>query len=191
VATRLYRDHFIMAFPSFDTATRRWVPQADISCARGACRRFKFLVFPRRCATEEEAAARALDLAQAWIDRHPRELSSDDRSPREQAIDLLEAWNQSVLRQRRAPRDAPAARAKEKVLAFPEFRSRLTDTGLTVGLLTLQRSYAALDRLRRRRHLSWAETRRKLERLGESLQAGSERLRAARLPLTEQAWSRI
>lgn len=191
MATRLYRDHFIMAFPSFDTATSRWVPQADISCGQGASRKFKFLVFARRCATEEEAAARALEMAQAWIDRHPRELLSDDRPPRHQVIELVKAWNESLSKEARAPREAASAGPSEKVLTFAEFRSRVTGAEFKIGLVTLQKSYAALDRLRRRQHLSWAEIRRKVEHASEGLRAAPGRLRAARLPLSEQAWERI
>ena len=29
--SRVYRNHFIMAFPNFDTTTNAWAPQADIS----------------------------------------------------------------------------------------------------------------------------------------------------------------
>ncbi len=70
MSRRLYGDHVIMAFPSFDTATNSWVPQADISWNHKSPRRkFAFVRFPKRYKTEAEATAAALNMAQAWIDR--------------------------------------------------------------------------------------------------------------------------
>ena len=70
MSSRLYGDHLIMAFPSFDTATNRWTPQADISWNHDSrCRKFAFIRFPNRFKTEAEAVTAALDMAQAWIDQ--------------------------------------------------------------------------------------------------------------------------
>lgn len=70
MSSRLYGDHLIMAFPSFDTTTNRWAPQADISWNHKSPRRkFAFVRFPKRCKTEAEAITAALNMAEAWIDQ--------------------------------------------------------------------------------------------------------------------------
>jgi hypothetical protein len=73
---RLYRDHIIMAFPSFDTARNGWAPQANISWCVGSGRDFKFVRFPIRFTTESEAVAYSLKRGQAWIDTRLKQSSS-------------------------------------------------------------------------------------------------------------------
>ena len=49
----LHGDYLIMAFPSFDTATNRWAPQADVSWNHNSPRReFAFIRFSNRFQTE-------------------------------------------------------------------------------------------------------------------------------------------
>lgn len=66
--SRTYRDHFIMAFPSFDTATRNWRVQADISWSGGNLRHSAFVQYPTQAATETEAVHSALQQSLEWID---------------------------------------------------------------------------------------------------------------------------
>src|SRR5690242_5464642 len=68
-----YRKHAIMPFPSFDTATNSWAPQADISWPTGPERKSEFLRFPIRVMTETEAVACALRKSKSWIDRRLKE----------------------------------------------------------------------------------------------------------------------
>ncbi len=66
--SRCYRRHVIMAFPSFDTMTNSWAPQADISWPTGPQRDSEFVRFPIRVMTEREAVACALRNGKSWID---------------------------------------------------------------------------------------------------------------------------
>ena len=66
--TQTYRHHFIMAFPSFDTATQKWKAQADISWGRGNGRDSAFVRYHHR-ATEAEAADFALQQSIEWVDQ--------------------------------------------------------------------------------------------------------------------------
>jgi hypothetical protein len=66
--SQMYREHFIMAFPSFDAATRTWVPQADISWGAGTLRDSEFVRFAARAPTEDEAVSRAMQNGIEWID---------------------------------------------------------------------------------------------------------------------------
>lgn len=64
-----YRNHVIMAFPSFDAATNSWAPQADISWPRGPVRESEFVIFPIRVLSESEAVAFALRGGMSWVDQ--------------------------------------------------------------------------------------------------------------------------
>jgi hypothetical protein len=59
---------------------------------------------------------------------------------------------------------------------------------------SLRKSYASLDKLRKKENLSWDEMRSKVETLGSELQAevleSKGKLKAARIPLTERDWER-
>lgn len=66
--SRTYRDHFIMAFPSFDPATRTWRAQADISWCGGKLRDSAFVRYKNHAATEAEAVQCALQNSIEWID---------------------------------------------------------------------------------------------------------------------------
>lgn len=160
--TRLYRGHFIIALPSFDTCSARWVPQAEVSWCQGPLRRFRFLKFDDRLPCERDAIAFALRMAEIWVDRRTQ-----------------------------ADPSTSGKRAGERGLTFAEFRDAFAALGLGLGPRTLQRSYNALDRLRGHERLSWSEARRKVERLREELKVAGGTARAARFPLTEQAWRRI
>jgi hypothetical protein len=73
--SRLYRNHVIMAFPSYDTVANAWAPQADINWFVGSSHDSKFVRFSRRCTTEEEAVTCALRRSEVWIDTRLRRLS--------------------------------------------------------------------------------------------------------------------
>ena len=57
-----------MAFPRFDTTTRNWRAQADISWCRGDRRDSAFVPYNLR-ATETEAVGFALQQSVEWVDR--------------------------------------------------------------------------------------------------------------------------
>jgi len=66
--SRTYRDHFIMAFPSFDAATRKWRAQADISWSAGKRRDSTFIRYARHAQTEAQAVNLALQQSLKWVD---------------------------------------------------------------------------------------------------------------------------
>ena len=63
-----YRNHVIIAFPSFDTTKRKWRAQADISWCRGSRRDSAFVRYNHR-STEAEAVGLALQQSMEWVDR--------------------------------------------------------------------------------------------------------------------------
>ena len=78
--SRAYRDHLIMAFPSFNTAMRNWRVQADISWCRGKLRESAFVRYPTYAATEAEAVSCALRQSVEWIDGRLRQNEPAQRS---------------------------------------------------------------------------------------------------------------
>jgi len=68
--SRLYRNHVLMAFPTYDSAKHAWVPQVDINWFIGPSHDSRFVRFPVRFLTEDEAVSWALSRGQAWIDIH-------------------------------------------------------------------------------------------------------------------------
>jgi hypothetical protein len=186
-----------MAFPSFDTATNAWAPQADVSWSVGASREFAFIKFPGRLPTEAEAINRALDMAQSWIDERLCGLRTQVAgSGRGRVIDIVDALKVRLAKSapKAPPRSQPAQPREEKGLTFDQFKSAIAAGGLIITEQALQKSYAALVKLRKDERWSWAETRRRLEQSKRELTvAGSARRRArsVRLPLTERDWRRI
>jgi hypothetical protein len=198
MCSRVYRNHVIIAFPSFDTATNAWAPQADVSWSVGASREFAFIKFPARLQTEGEAINWALDMAQGWVDDRLSGLRSEILgSGRGRVIDIVGALKQRLGNTAPSePRRSPSALQPrgEKGLTFEQFKSAIAAGGLIITEQALQKSYAALVKLRKNERWSWAETRRKLEQSKrEFTVVGStaRRPRAARLPLTERDWRRI
>ena len=57
--SRCYREHVIMAFPSFDTATNLSAAQADISWPSGPVRESEFVRFPTRVLAKLKSFVRA------------------------------------------------------------------------------------------------------------------------------------
>ena len=197
MASRLYGDHFIMAFPSFDTATNGWVPQVDVTWDhKSPSRKFAFIRFPNRFKTEAEAEDFALEMAQNWIDNHPRRLHSyGARSGR--VIDVMAALKHGLARSPskqlgRGPLSSER-HLEEKSFTFNEFKSTISARG-KISEQKLLKSYLALVKLRKNRHLSWAEARRKVEHSQQDLTATlstMRRPRVARIPLTERDWRKI
>jgi hypothetical protein len=190
---RLYRNHVIMTFPSFDTATSAWAPQANISWSVGPAREFEFVRFPNRLATEGEAMAFALRMGEEWIDRRLRRLRRGIGERRARVIDMIGA--QSAERSAHKQRQFEAVtEMRRESFTFKQFKSAIAKSGLNVNEQLLQKSYAALAKLRSQQHLSWADARKKVEQSQEDLKAGGSpqtRSRAPRLPLTERDWRRI
>ena len=194
MSCRLYRDHVIMTFPSFDTASSAWAPQANISWSVGRGREFRFVRFPKRVPTEGEAMAYALRLGEEWIDRRLKRgrRAAGARSAR--VIDVIGALKGSAERAdstQPVVSESPARRPRES-LTFKEFKGAVTAAGLTLSDQLLQKSYAALLNVRREEGLSWAAARRKLSASKRHLKGSpSQRARSARLPLTERDWRRV
>jgi hypothetical protein len=89
--SRLYRNHVIMAFPSYDTVANAWAPQADINWFAGPFHDSKFVQFSKRCTTEEEAVTWALRRSEVWVDNRLRRLSRAILPGRGPEIDMIEA----------------------------------------------------------------------------------------------------
>jgi hypothetical protein len=89
--SRLYRNHVIMAFPSYDTVANAWAPQADINWFAGSSHDSKFVQFSKRCTTEEEAVTCALRRSEVWVDNRLRRLSRTILPARGRGIDMVDA----------------------------------------------------------------------------------------------------
>jgi hypothetical protein len=196
MSSRLHGDHFIMAFPSFDTATNGWVPQADVTWDhKSPARKFAFIRFPNRFKTEAEAVNFALDMAQTWIDKHPRRLHTR-RGGSGRIIELVGALKYRLANSasQQLGRAQPLSeRHVEKPFTFDQFKSAIAARG-KISEQKLQKSYLALIQLRKNRHLSWAEARRKVEHSQQDFTAAPStmrRPRAQRIPLTERDGRRI
>jgi hypothetical protein len=89
--SRLYRNHVIMAFPSYDTIANAWAPQADINWFAGSSHDSKFVRFSKRCTTEEEAVTWALRRSEVWVDNRLQRLSRAILPGHGRRIDMIEA----------------------------------------------------------------------------------------------------
>jgi hypothetical protein len=182
-----------MPFPSFDTATSAWAPQAQISWSIGPAREFEFVRFPNRLATEGEATAFALQVGEEWIDRRLRRLRRGIGARRARVIDMIGAQRTDPADRRQREMERLTETRRES-LTFKQFKSVIAKSGLNVNDQLLQKSYAALVKLRSQQHLSWAQARKKIKQSQADFKAGGSprtRSRAMRLPLTERDWRRI
>jgi hypothetical protein len=84
-----YRNHSIMAFPSFDAVGRNWRVQADISWSSGKVRESAFVRYATRAATEAEAVNCAHQESVKWIDGRLR------RGNRNLFRRMISSWNRS------------------------------------------------------------------------------------------------
>ena len=89
--SRLYRNHVIMAFPTYDTVRNAWAPQADINWFAGSSRDSSFVQFSKRCTSEEEAVTWALRRSEVWVDNRLRRLSRAIVPGRARGIDMIKA----------------------------------------------------------------------------------------------------
>ncbi len=187
---RSYRDHVIMAFPSFDTATSLWAPQASIAWVDGQTRKSEFVRFAKRVMTEGDAVAVALRASHAWIDKRLRRsdkaspLETDDKAQPVRASPQLEGDRAKVKSSRSAPR----------VLTYAQFRSLMEKSGLGGSEHSLQKSYTALVQLRKQNHCSWAQIKLKMKHSQDSTtpaQPKALKTKPSRLPLTLRDWRRV
>ena len=194
---RLYRNHVIMPFPSYDTAKNAWAPQADISWCIGPLRTSEFVRFPNRVTTESEAVTCALRRGQGWIDNRLRHLGNSTALRRGRVVDMIGALKKTIEKARPTQplRDhRPTQGRAEKTFTFEQFKSAIVNNGLNPPEQTLRQSYAALVKLRKREHWSWAEMRRRVEESQQHLRAAQlprRGPRAAQIPVTEGAWLRL
>jgi hypothetical protein len=196
--SRLHRNHVIMAFPSFDTTTNSWAPQADISWCAGPVRESEFVRFTTRATSEDEAVNCALHKGVAWIDQRLKHLRSDVRAVHQRRGDVIEALQQRLKRPHPVHSDLfrlPTPVSQTKNLTFDQFRSVMAKFGLSGSEQSLRKSYDALTKLRKIRHCSWAKIRDKVQKSRELLavtEGSGRRPKApARLPLTPREWRRI
>jgi hypothetical protein len=195
--SRLYRNHVIMPFPSYDTATKAWAPQADISWCVGPSRESEFVRFPNRFLTEAEAVACALRSGEAWIDNRLGRQRSVNGSEQARVIDMIGAMKKSLGKV--SPTQSPLAqrsnqRQAARTFTFEQFKSAIAKSGLKLTEQTLSKSYAALVKLRKNNHWSWAQMRRKVEHSQQdrsTAQSPPRRQKAVQIPLTERDWRRI
>jgi hypothetical protein len=183
---RSYRDHAIMPFPSFDALTRSWLCQANITWVASPNRESAFVRFQERVQSEADAVSQSLIAAQLWIDKRLDDsfLAGDTRLPRGEIA--------TVKKRASLPRVQKAAKPAARTLTFEQFKSFLKSYCELGGEQSLQKSYQALLRLRKKRHRSWNEITPKLRHLGEpSVSSRSVKVKAKRLPLTTRDWRRI
>jgi hypothetical protein len=195
--SRLYRNHVIMPFPSYDTTTNAWAPQADINWWAGPSRESEFVRFPNRVMTEADAVTCALRRGEEWIDNRLGRLRSGKGSEHARVIDMIGALKKSLGKT--SPTQPPRARGSiqwhaEKTFTFGQFKSAIARSGIKLSEQRLQKSYAALVKLRENNHWSWAQARQKVEHSQQdrsAAQSPARHQRAARIPLTERDWRRI
>ena len=166
---RSYRNHVIMAFPSFDTVTSLWAPQANISWVDGPSRKSDFVRFAKRVLTEGDAVTLALSASRAWVDKRLR------------MADTL-------------PRTVKAQKSVPRILTFAQFKLLMEKSGLVGSEQSLQKSYMALAQLRKKNHCSWAKIESKVKHSQHGSTADHPqpiKPKPPRLPLTLQDWRRV
>jgi len=183
---RSYRDHVVMALPSFDTATKLWAPQANITWVVGPARKSEFVRFAKRVMTEGDAVAWALNASRAWIDQRLK--TRDTQAQRQAGIEAP-----SRLKHVTSPVRAP--RSATRTLTFAQFKSLMGKSAVNASEQSLQKSYTALIQLRKHSHRSWAQIKFRMKHSRQYTGAGrpmaARRETAARLPLTVRDWRRI
>jgi hypothetical protein len=195
--SRLYRNHVIMAFPTYDTVANAWRPQADINWFAGTSHDSKFIQFSRRCTTAEEAVTWVLRRSEVWVDNRLRRLSRailpgrgrGDRHDRSGEKSFGQSDSQAAR-----PSSIGNRTGAGKNIDVLSFKCAFVGSGLKLSDEILQKSYAALIKPRNHDHWSWLETRRKLEHIRQDLTAAvaSRRPpRAAHIPLRQRPWRRI
>jgi hypothetical protein len=194
--SRCYRQHVIMAFPSFDTVTNLWAAQADITWPRGPVRESEFVRFPTRVMSEAEAVSLALSRSKAWIDRRLQHMRVEGRKGRERILGRVVELQGRASRthSKELPR-IHLARAKDptSIFTFDQFKASQLRSGAKLSEASLQKSYVALMKLAKN-GCSWSEIKLKIKQSQHRLTASktsSRSVHSARLPLTETEWRRI
>lgn len=184
---RSYRDHAIMAFPSFNAASGFWLCQANISWVVDASRESAFVRFPKRAVSEVEAVAKALTAAEAWVDKRlkARPVFAPASGLRSSILRAGPAHESDHL-----PRLSRSAQPSLRTLTFDQFKSLMRQYGHKASEQSLHKSYAALLLLRKQGHRSWAQIEFKIRHPREQA-LDSQGWKPARLPLTMKDWRRI
>lgn len=195
--SRSYRKHVIMAFPSFDTATNLWAPQADISWPIGPKRESEFVRFPIRVMSESEAVACALSRGKSWIDRrlkYTRTGSHAERNLVGQGIASLQERFAKIHSKPVVRIHSTTPKYSAAPLTFDEFKSTVARVGANSTDSALRKSYSALIKLQKSANCPWAEIKRRLEQSQKNptiSHLGTRRKNSRWLPLTERDWRRI
>jgi hypothetical protein len=191
--SRSYRRHVIMAFPSFDTATNSWAPQADISWPSGPERESEFVRFPLRVMSESEAVACALRRGQSWIDNRLKAYGAQNAAT--VVIDRIKCLPTSLRRTNLKPPAKPSATVRDdstEAFTFAQFKSAVARSGTKVSESALRKSYSGLMQLQKNRKWSAAEVRETLKRVQQlSPFRSTRRAQRCRLPMTERDWRKI
>ncbi|HWP56947.1 MAG TPA: hypothetical protein VNL14_03550 [Candidatus Acidoferrales bacterium] len=186
--SEVYRNHVIMAFPTFDTATSSWIPQADVTWCVGSARAFEFLRFSKRCASEAEAVSCGLAEARSWIDQRLARLHAGAELAGGTVIGVPPE-KRTRLEAAALHRPAPQ-KSQQESLTYEQFKARLRQSGVNISEEQLLKSYAALVKLREQQHWSQDEALRKLEDSQRELSTGRSPAQH-RIPLTPREWRRI
>jgi hypothetical protein len=191
--SRLYRNHVIMPFPTYDTATNAWAPQADISWCVGPSRESEFVKFPNRFMTEADAVACALQRGEAWIDSRLERLRSGTGSDHLQVVDMIRALKKGLGKVSPTRPHRAQESVAEETFTFGQFKFVIAKSGVKLDEQALQKSYAGLVKLRKNNHWSWAQMRQKVEHFQQgrrAAQSPARQQRAVQIPLTERDWRR-
>ena len=185
---RSYRDHAIMAFPSFNAASGVWRCQANISWIVGASRESAFVRFPKRVASEVEAVAKALNAAEAWVDKRlkAQPIFAVANHPRSSTLRAGPAQ----AREGDLPRLVRSSQPSTRTLTFDQFKLLMRQHGRGGSEQSLHKSYAALMLLRKQAHPSWAQIEFKIRHPRQQA-LNSQGSKPPRLPLTTKDWQRI
>jgi hypothetical protein len=193
--SRSYRKHVIMAFPSFDTATNLWAPQADISWPTGPERESEFVRFPIRVMSESEAVACALSRGKSWIDRRLQHSGSNaERNLVVQEIASLQGRLANVHPKPAVRIQSTMPKYSTAVITFDQFKSAVARVGANSTDSSLRKSYSALMKLQKSVNCSWAEIKRRIEQFQgkrTTPHPGTRRKNSRWLPVTERDWRRI
>jgi hypothetical protein len=186
--SRSYRKHVIMAFPSFDTVTNSWAPQADISWPTGPERQSEFVRFPLRVMTESEAVAYALRKGESWIDNRLKAHRAEN--PTTFMVNRTSHLRSDFRKTDFKPPAKSAAAIRDDSSAaftFAQFKFAVVRPGIKISETALRKSYSGLMQLQKNRNCSTAEIRATVKRAQDLLPSRSTR----RLPMTERAWRKI
>jgi hypothetical protein len=195
--SRSYRKHVIMAFPSFDTATNLWAPQADISWPTGPERESEFVRFPIRVMSESEAVACALSRGKSWIDRRLKLTRSGSDAERNSVVQGIASLQEHLAKIHSKPVvriQSTTPKYSTAPLTFDQFKSTVARVGPNSTDSSLRKSYSALMKLQKSVNCSWAEIKRRIQQSQgkpTTPHLGTRRKNSRWPPLTERDWRRI